>query len=150
MTEPVAPIPEPEMVFSSPHAEKIAIAESILMSAGIEYGMRNDHVQDLFGYGRFPNGASLIGRPVELLVAADDAEDARRMLAHLDEPDAEEPGAAPEANVFGLPDAEPDEAGLTTRAARLIARSGKMIALGILIVVALEIVYSMIGNLLAD
>jgi hypothetical protein len=70
-------------VFVSHSADLIAIAKSILMDAEIEFGVSGEHVQDFFGYGRFPVGVSVVAGPVTISVRAADAEDARVLLSKL-------------------------------------------------------------------
>lgn len=96
--------PEPVVVFSTGRADLIAIAKSILMSAGIEFAVRGEEVQDLFGAGRFPFGANLVMGPVELLVAEKDARDARELLAGLasSEPSTPDADADDDGEVSGL------------------------------------------------
>jgi len=78
--------PEPEVVFTSGRADLIAIAKSILMSADLDFGVRGEAVQDIFGWGRFPAGSNVFTGPVEILVSAEDAADARALLAELESP----------------------------------------------------------------
>jgi hypothetical protein len=61
-------------VFSSHDPGLVAIAESLLQSADIRFSVRGE----LFPYPRV--------FPVDLQVLADDADDARRILAELSEP----------------------------------------------------------------
>ena len=56
------------------------IVESLLADAGIRYLARGEQIQDLFGLGRLV-GVNPITGPVEFAVAADDAQDARAVLA---------------------------------------------------------------------
>lgn len=95
LPEPPRPQPtsEPVVVFATGRSDLIALAKSILMSAGIEFSVRNEEVQDLFGYGRFPGGASLLMGPIEIAVAEEDASDARALLAGLEPSESSEPDA---------------------------------------------------------
>lgn len=112
---------EPVSVLVSVHAEAIAVGKSILIDAGIPFGIRNEEVQDLFGYGRFPTGNSLIMGRIEMIVPAEHAEVARVLLAGLQDnapeagvdlmtPDADEPSpvrslwalARPAGRVVGI------------------------------------------------
>lgn len=74
---------EPVAVFTTSKTESILIAKSILMDAGIEYGVRGEDLQDLFGYGRFPAGNNVFIGPMQVLVAPEDAADATQLLAAL-------------------------------------------------------------------
>lgn len=87
--------PELVTVLRSTHAECVAVAKSLLIEAGIQYGVRGEEVQDLFGYGRFPSGNSLFMGPIEIQVAAQNASEAGELLALLrdDAPDMD-PGEA--------------------------------------------------------
>ena len=73
----------PVVVFSSTSASLVAIAKSILIDAGIEFGVAGEQVQDLFGYGRFPVGASVIAGPITVCVRTEDAPDARELLSNV-------------------------------------------------------------------
>lgn len=61
----------------------IAVAKSILDSAGIQYIVKGEGVQDLFGLGRWGSGFSPITGPVEIQVRQDDKEEARQLLRDL-------------------------------------------------------------------
>ena len=61
----------------------MAIAKSLLQSAQIPFLVQGEGVQDLFGVGRIGSGFSLVTGPARLQVGADDAADARRLLADL-------------------------------------------------------------------
>jgi hypothetical protein len=70
-------------VFATGRADLIAIAKSILQSAAIDYAVRGEHVQDLFGWGRFPHGNGLLVGPIEIQVRREDAADASALLEGL-------------------------------------------------------------------
>jgi len=97
------PVWEPVEVFSSGAADLIAIAKSILMDAGIEFIVKGEHVQDLFGYGRFPGTSNVIVGPVRIFVAPEAGDDARVLLAGLSAP-----GPVTDA-LAGRPDEESGE-----------------------------------------
>jgi len=80
------PVWEPVEVFSGGAADLIVIAKSMLMDAGIEFIVKGEHVQDLFGYGRFPGTSNVIVGPVRIFVAPEEGEDARVLLAELSAP----------------------------------------------------------------
>jgi hypothetical protein len=68
----------------------IPLAKSLLEGEGIEYLVRGEHVQDLFGIGRM-GGYNYVTGPTEFLVHAEDAERARTLLDGLTTPSAEPP-----------------------------------------------------------
>jgi len=61
----------------------MAIAKSLLQSAEIPFVVQGEGVQDLLGVGRIGSGFNLVTGPARLQVAADDAADARELLADL-------------------------------------------------------------------
>lgn len=61
----------------------IAIAKSILDSAGVEYFAKGEGIQDLFGLGRL-GGYSVLAGPVEIQVRKEDEEDAKSLLEELE------------------------------------------------------------------
>ena len=79
--------PEPVIVFESSDAAALAVAESLLEEAEIEFFAKGESVQDLFGAGRIAGINPIVG-PVQLQVAADDADQARAALRALSEPGA--------------------------------------------------------------
>jgi hypothetical protein len=70
----------------------IAIAKSLLESEEIDYFVRGDGLQDLFGLGRL-TGFSFVVGPAEFWVRADDADRARDLLGGLTVP-APEPDSS--------------------------------------------------------
>jgi len=70
-----------ETVFAAGRPDLVAIAKSILVSADVQFVVRGEHLQEMFSWGRFPSGYNVFIGPVELLVATDDAVDARALLA---------------------------------------------------------------------
>jgi hypothetical protein len=62
----------------------IALAKSILQSAGIEYYAMGEGVQDLFGLGRIGAGFNIIAGQVQIRVDSERAEEARRLLADIE------------------------------------------------------------------
>jgi hypothetical protein len=68
----------------------IALAKSLLEAEGIEYLVRGENLQDLFGYGRLGVGYSIVSGPAEFVVREDDAERARDVLGDLLGPPAED------------------------------------------------------------
>ena len=81
--------PDPDVqlvpIFQTADAALIALAKSLLDGEGIDYLVRGEGVQDLFGAGRFGSGFNPItGAPV-FIVRADDAQRARELLKDLRE-----------------------------------------------------------------
>lgn len=66
-------------------AAMVSFVQSLLQSTGIRFFIKNERVQDLFGIGRFGTGFSPItGAPV-VFVEPTKAEEARELLAAIDE-----------------------------------------------------------------
>jgi hypothetical protein len=61
----------------------LAIAKSILGSAGIDYFAKGEGIQDLFGFGRL-GGYNVVAGPVELQVRKEDEDDAKKLLEDLE------------------------------------------------------------------
>ena len=61
----------------------MAVAKSLLRSADIPFLVQGEGVQDLFGVGRIGSGFNVVTGPARLQVGADDADDARELLADL-------------------------------------------------------------------
>ncbi|HET6477037.1 MAG TPA: DUF2007 domain-containing protein [Thermoleophilia bacterium] len=76
--EPAVPQPlvRPLCVYRSTQRGRLPFAESLLQSAGIPFVAAGEHLQQLTGLDVFG--------PAELYVSADDADDARAVLADLD------------------------------------------------------------------
>lgn len=70
-------------VFRSGDPAQIAVAKSLLEGEQIEYLVRGDALQDLFGYGRIALGYSIVTGPAEFVVREEDAERARELLQGL-------------------------------------------------------------------
>jgi hypothetical protein len=83
-----APTPDLELVrvFVATDGGLAQVAESLLEGEKIEYLVRGERLQDLFGWGRFGTGFSYIVGPAEFWVCADDAEHALARLEGLGEP----------------------------------------------------------------
>lgn len=86
------PDPEPEKdqgsfelstIFETCDAGLIAIAKSLLEDAEIPYMVRGEHIQDLFGVGRFPGNLNVLVGPVELKVNTKDKNEALAILEDL-------------------------------------------------------------------
>ena len=78
------PTPDAELVpvFTTGDAGLIPLVKSLLEGETIEYLVRGEGVQDLFGAGRI-GGFSYVAGPVEFWVRADDAARARALLEGL-------------------------------------------------------------------
>jgi hypothetical protein len=74
---------EPVTVLETGDPGVVAVAKSLLESAGIQYYAKGEALQNLFGCGQFGPGFNPIVGPVQLQVAADDAEDAKELLRGL-------------------------------------------------------------------
>jgi hypothetical protein len=72
-----------EPVLRTADAGLIPLAKSLLEGEGIEYVVRGENLQDLFGAGRL-GGYNYITGPAEFLVHSHDAERARTLLDGLD------------------------------------------------------------------
>jgi hypothetical protein len=72
----------PVTVFESSDPAAIAVAESLLEEAEIDFFAKGENIQDLFGAGRIGRVNPIVG-PVQLQVAAEDAEQARAALRDL-------------------------------------------------------------------
>jgi hypothetical protein len=75
---------EPVTVLESGDAALLAVAKSLLESAGIPFFAKGEGVQDLFAAGRFGTGFNPFVGPVRLQVAAEDVNDAKALLRDLD------------------------------------------------------------------
>src|SRR4051794_37062003 len=78
------PTPDAQLVcaFTTGNPALIAIAKSLLEGEGIDYLVRGDGLQDLFGVGRVTNYSFAMGPP-EFWVREEDAERTRALLADL-------------------------------------------------------------------
>jgi len=70
-------------VFATGNPATLAIAKSILQKANIDYIVKNEGVQDLFGVGRFGTGFNPIVGPAEIQVNENDKKAARDLLKDL-------------------------------------------------------------------
>ena len=82
------PTPDVELVpvLATGDAGVIAFAKSLLEAEEIDYFVRGDGLQDLFGLGRM-TGFNFAMGPAEFLVRADDADRARELFEGLTAPD---------------------------------------------------------------
>jgi Putative prokaryotic signal transducing protein len=81
----VPPDPNIELVpvFRSGDQGHIVVAKSLLESEGIDYLVRSEGLQDLFGWGRLAIGFSNVVGPAEFLVRKEDGDRARELLRDL-------------------------------------------------------------------
>ena len=84
------PTPDAELVpvLATGDAGVIAVAQSLLEAEKIDFFVRGDGLQDLFGLGRM-TGFSFAMGPAEFLVRAEDADRARELLDGLTAPPPE-------------------------------------------------------------
>jgi hypothetical protein len=84
------PTPDAELVcvLATGNPALIAFAKSLLEGEGIDYLVKGDGLQDLFGFGRLTNYSFAMGPP-EFWVRADDADRVRALLADLKASDKE-------------------------------------------------------------
>jgi len=75
--------PEPVTVFESSDTALLAVAESLLEEADIEFFAKGEGIQDLFAGGRIGTGFNPVVGPVQLQVPADDVEEATAILREL-------------------------------------------------------------------
>ena len=80
-----APVPDAKLVqvFATGDQGVIAIAHSLLEGEQIDYLVRGEGLQDLFGVGRASSGYSFAMGPAEFWVREEDAEKARALLKDL-------------------------------------------------------------------
>ena len=76
--------PEPVTVFESSDTALLAVAESLLEEADIEFFAKGEGIQDLFAGGRIGTGFNPVVGLVQLQVPADDAEEATAILRDLE------------------------------------------------------------------
>jgi hypothetical protein len=83
----VAPPPDPDIelvtVFESGDQGLIALVKSLLEADDIDYLVRAEGLQDLFGAGRLAIGFSAVAGPAEFLVRKEDEARARELLRDL-------------------------------------------------------------------
>jgi len=68
------------IVFETWNGVLVAVARTLLESAGIPFVAQGETVQDYIGAGRFPGGYNLATGPVRFLVERRDAADAAAVL----------------------------------------------------------------------
>lgn len=79
------PLPDVQLacVLSTGDAGLIAVARSLLEGEEIDYFVKGDGLQDLFGLGRISGGFSFAMGPAEFWVRQEDADRARDLLGDL-------------------------------------------------------------------
>ena len=84
------PPPDPSIrltsVLATGDPALIAFAKSLLDAAGVEYLVRAEGLQELFGWGSIGAGYSILTGPAEFVVREEDAERARELLRDLRTP----------------------------------------------------------------
>lgn len=85
---PPSPVGELDLVpvLETGDAIRTAMVKSLLENAEIPYLARNDQLQDLFGFGRLVPVNPISG-PVIFMVPEAHADEARDLLARLDDPE---------------------------------------------------------------
>lgn len=74
---------ELQTVFGPADASAIAIAKSLLEDEGIPFYVKNEHLQELFGIGRFSTGYNPIFGPELIQVAPEHKERASELLKDI-------------------------------------------------------------------
>jgi hypothetical protein len=73
-------------VYETGDASVIPFLGSLFDDAGIEYMVKRESIQDLFGWGRMGTNLEFgLGRPVEFFVREDAAEEARAIVKTLED-----------------------------------------------------------------
>lgn len=75
-------------VFASGDPALIAVAKSLLEAEQIDYLVRGEGVQDLFGWGRVGAGYNIVTGPAQFVVREEDAQRARELLREVTASDA--------------------------------------------------------------
>jgi hypothetical protein len=83
----IEPRPDIELVavLRTGDEARILVAKSVLEAEGIEYMVRGEGLQDLFGWGRLAVGFSNVVGPAEFVVRKEDEARARELLGDLSE-----------------------------------------------------------------
>ncbi len=80
--------PDLVTVYTTGNAALVPVIESVLRGAGIEFLVKSQRVQDLFGWGRIGLGYNPITGPIEIQVTTDDREAADELLKGIENPDS--------------------------------------------------------------
>ena len=70
-------------MFASGDPALIAVAKSLLDAEQIDYIVRGDGLQDLFGWGRVGAGYNIVTGPAQFVVREEDAQRVRELLRDL-------------------------------------------------------------------
>lgn len=74
---------DPVTVLETGDPALLAVAKSLLEAADIHYFAKGEGLQDLFAWGRFATGFNPFVGPVQVQVAAEDADEASALLRDL-------------------------------------------------------------------
>lgn len=85
---PADPTIQLTTVFASGDPALIALAKSLLDAEEIDYLVRGEGVQDLFGWGRVGAGYNIVTGPAQFVVRLEDAQRATELLRDLTASDA--------------------------------------------------------------
>jgi len=77
--------PELVTVYETGNLGAVAVAKSLLESVGLKYLVKGEGIQDLFGIGRIGSMYNMVTGPIQIQVLKGDAEDARELLADLED-----------------------------------------------------------------
>ena len=86
--------PELVTIFTTSNPAVLPVVESVLRGAGIEFLVKSERLQELFGWGRIGHlGYNNIVGPVQVQVTADNREAAEELLKTVDtgQPESENP-----------------------------------------------------------
>ncbi len=122
-------------VWESGNPATIAVAKSVLRSAGIEYYTMGEQLQDIIGGGRL-GGFNPVTGPVRIRVRAEDEAEAGELLRGLREiPGGAGSVEAPEEDAEVLPEeSQPDQAAQTARSPwRALGLMAQVLVLGLVI-----------------
>jgi Putative prokaryotic signal transducing protein len=76
--------PDLVTIYTAGNTALVPVIESVLRGAGIEFLVKSDRVQDLFGWGRIGLGYNAITGPVQIQVTTDDREAAEELLKTIE------------------------------------------------------------------
>jgi len=85
---PPEPVPERVdfvTVFKADNETALVLAKSLLEGTGIRYFVDGERLRNWFGIRRFGTGYNVLVGPAELQVERDREQEARELLAHLEE-----------------------------------------------------------------
>jgi Putative prokaryotic signal transducing protein len=76
--------PDLVTIYTAVNASLVPVIESVLRGAGIQFLLKSERVQDLFGWGRIGLGYNAIVGPVQVQVTTDDQEAAQELLKEIE------------------------------------------------------------------